>query len=85
LRWEQVAQIHRQQGADRALAGDDERGDDFVGRRTDGADDRNSRSDPGQCGESSRHEKLFTYLPISKANCRLAPDGWPLPKSGANS
>jgi hypothetical protein len=35
-------------------------------------------------GGSPLHEKLFTYLPMSKAIWRLAPDGFPLPKSGPN-
>ena len=32
-----------------------------------------------------RQRKLLTYLPISRASARLAPDGWPVPKSGVNS
>ncbi len=38
-----------------------------------------------QRAASPRHVKLLTYLAISKASSRLAPDGWPLPKFGPNS
>ncbi len=35
-------------------------------------------------GGSPRQEKLLTYLPMSKAIWRFAPDGLPLPNSGPN-
>lgn len=37
-----------------------------------------------QRGGSPRQLKLFTYLPMSSASCRFAPDGFPMPKSGPN-
>src|SRR5882757_7570831 len=38
-----------------------------------------------QRGGSPRHAKLFTYLAMSIASCRLAPEGCPVPKLGLNS
>ena len=35
-------------------------------------------------GGSPRHRKLLTYLPMSRASCKLAPDGLPEPESGPN-
>jgi hypothetical protein len=37
-----------------------------------------------QRGGSPRQLKLLTYLPMSRASCRFAPDGLPSPKSGPN-
>lgn len=37
-----------------------------------------------QRGGSPRQLKLLTYLPMSKASWRFAPDGLPSPKSGPN-
>ena len=42
------------------------------------------RRSPDHRGGSPRQAKLLTYLPMSKAIWRFAPDGFPLPKSGPN-